>query len=1191
MNSKGIKRLGIFVELDTETDSYVEYLLDDISKVLDEIIVFSNQLNTISRFNSGKCINNVNVIQNNNTIFELVQCIVEFTEKNKFINYYDEIVFFNDSFFGPFISFEEIFEKMKEQRNDLWGFSKKNDFCLDNKHEWSTHIDNSFIVLKNTIFSCKWFNLYWREMKLNPAEMSYNEIMDTLLAGLSNEGFICSSFEDLFHCDTPILKHDMLMRNYEDILDISGGEDRKTILSQIEQKYKYDIDMIWNKLLKKYNIYDIKQNLQLNYVLPKDVSVENCIPTDKIAVIIHVFYEDVLTDIYNYARSIPSYIDLYITTSVESIIDSIGKIFVDLKCNKLEIRKVDGRGRDLSALCIGCKDIFESYDIVCFTHDKKTTKGFTAESIGKSFMHTIVDNTIGSTQYINNILNEFKKNPRLGVLSPPQPLHSIYFRTLGREWGICFDAAKEALKMLGCTNAMISINKQPFVLGSSFWFRTKALKNLTNCKLEYFPQEPMPIDGSFSHGLERAIPYIAQNNGFYSAWVMTDKYAETEVSNRTFMLNNIVGNVRKNKYEAVEDGLIDFINTVVHDEYVGKATLYIDFGDGFNQQAAIEKEFRCSSDGLFFIEFELSNYEAAIKSIRFDPTELQNIIVCINSMQSDNEPINIEFTNGYGCGNNMYFFEEDPWFILNGKFGNCVILSGIMLRCDSLHSRYFLDNYIIEKNTIVLIEKINGEVLAREEFGFDGDGNFKILFKTHSEQEFFKVKFTGRVSGILEVDIDRSGTCIVSCNGIKCGENEKYLFKGEVPEFVIRNNKEKADIALYGKISKFENKLGNIECIGIYISSNGTFSQDKCISKRVLLDKGGNFEVSEFISEDISDIRIDMTEQASRMLELQHVKYDDEILCFAETNCLCLLDNDYLYEGADPYFVYKTLKSEGKLTIKGKIIDIPVSMYDKFLLEIKQRLLTFDVICNKNNGDKVRIVNNAEIQRNGTFEVVIEIEQTEVVNNIDIFSDTFGLINNLGIFIDEEPEFYKIIGGQYLFKDRHIFRNGKMHYLLEDLNRCFSKIRIIGNIDITEKNLQNINKMRNVTMKLYFDEGNGFDEDNSYKVECLLNSTGEFSIKYTAKRLYNIKRIRFDPCEEYAFCKIDKFAVNNECFFFKKGNSKKIIPEGFLFLNENPMLTCKTGWKNIQEVIIEGKIVFLNKEDIYNTKQNSFWRK
>ena len=60
-----------------------------------------------------------------------------------------------------------------------------------------------------------------------------------------------------------------------------------------------------------------------------------------------------------------------------------------------------------------------------------------------------------------------------------------------------------------------------------FWAKTDALKKLFEhgWKYEDFPEEPLPIDGTISHAIERVLGYVAQDAGYKTGVIMTDKIA------------------------------------------------------------------------------------------------------------------------------------------------------------------------------------------------------------------------------------------------------------------------------------------------------------------------------------------------------------------------------------------------------------------------------------------------------------------------------------------------------------------------------------------------------------------------------------------------------------------------------------------------------------------------------------------
>ena len=49
-----------------------------------------------------------------------------------------------------------------------------------------------------------------------------------------------------------------------------------------------------------------------------------------------------------------------------------------------------------------------------------------------------------------------------------------------------------------------------------FWARSKALKPLFDLNLGWndYPEEPVPIDGSMLHAIERMLPLVTESSGY-----------------------------------------------------------------------------------------------------------------------------------------------------------------------------------------------------------------------------------------------------------------------------------------------------------------------------------------------------------------------------------------------------------------------------------------------------------------------------------------------------------------------------------------------------------------------------------------------------------------------------------------------------------------------------------------------------
>ena len=64
-----------------------------------------------------------------------------------------------------------------------------------------------------------------------------------------------------------------------------------------------------------------------------------------------------------------------------------------------------------------------------------------------------------------------------------------------------------------------------FPVGTMFWARTEALRPLTDLGLTDadYPAEPLPVDGTILHALERLLPIITEHSKFRYATTYTPR--------------------------------------------------------------------------------------------------------------------------------------------------------------------------------------------------------------------------------------------------------------------------------------------------------------------------------------------------------------------------------------------------------------------------------------------------------------------------------------------------------------------------------------------------------------------------------------------------------------------------------------------------------------------------------------------
>ena len=585
-----MKRVAIyfFYDKDGVVDRYVNYFLEDFKQNLDRLIVVCNgKLTPEGREEFSKYTNEIIVRENKGFDVWAYKEGIEYIGWDNLKNY-DELIMLNMTIMGPIYSFKEMFDEMDSRKElDFWGITKFHKFPVD---PWGLikygyipeHIQSHFIAVRNPMLTSYEFKQHWEKMRMINTyfeSVSYHESIFTKKfndKGFKSDAYIDSEdlkdFTDHPIIDypkkiieekrCPIFKRRSFFNPYDDFLTRSMGRSSLELFKYIEENTNYDVNLIWDNVLRVENMYDIKNTLHLNYNLPSNYSLLKDNDSKKIGLFFHIYFEDLIEECFNYASNVPEYVDIFITTDKESKKIKIENKFSELK-NKVDIKIIENRGRDVSAFLVPNREEILKYDIACFAHDKKT-KQLHPELKGEEFKYKCLENILGNKNFVNNIINLFIENPRLGLLSPPAPNHAEFYGNLGREWGENYDITVEFLKDL-----KIEINvdkgKAPIApYGTMFWFRPKAMKKLLEktWKYEDFPKEPNKIDGTLLHAIERAYPFVVQEAGFYSANVLNEDFTRVEMTNLGFMLSSLNKTLYSNKlfqHYGMQYFLLDFM--------------------------------------------------------------------------------------------------------------------------------------------------------------------------------------------------------------------------------------------------------------------------------------------------------------------------------------------------------------------------------------------------------------------------------------------------------------------------------------------------------------------------------------------------------------------------------------------------------------------------------------------------------
>jgi len=229
----------------------------------------------------------------------------------------------------------------------------------------------------------------------------------------------------------------------------------------------------------------------------------------KIAIQVHLFYEDLIPDIINKVNNIPVKYDLYITTTSQSISKKLKKfIKKHSNTNYYEILIIENKGRDILPFLTQMKNKYKKYKYISHIHSKKSQ---TAPQIGFIWRNYLYDNLFGNTNIISDILYDFENDRKLGFIFPETFFaiikHFFKLTNKTREW-MTFISTKY---FPGYERGEL-VN---FPAGNMFWAKIKAIYQVFDIDLkEYYPSEDDQINDTIMHGIERIWLYLVKLNRY-----------------------------------------------------------------------------------------------------------------------------------------------------------------------------------------------------------------------------------------------------------------------------------------------------------------------------------------------------------------------------------------------------------------------------------------------------------------------------------------------------------------------------------------------------------------------------------------------------------------------------------------------------------------------------------------------------
>jgi lipopolysaccharide biosynthesis protein len=231
----------------------------------------------------------------------------------------------------------------------------------------------------------------------------------------------------------------------------------------------------------------------------------------------HFHYTDHVDDFLRALAVNTHACELILTTNSSEKVEEIRTALK--KCQaEADIRVVPNRGRDIGPFLRVLEEAIGNCDLLGHVHGKRSLKTRNVDiDFGDRWRTFLWQHLIGDEMpMVDFIKHKFAGDSTLGLIFPEDP-HLI-------GWEENFEISQELAARMA-----LRVPLPPnvdFPVGTMFWTRPEALAPLLGLALTWddYPPEPLPIDGTMLHALERLLPLVAEDVGYHYATTYVSRF-------------------------------------------------------------------------------------------------------------------------------------------------------------------------------------------------------------------------------------------------------------------------------------------------------------------------------------------------------------------------------------------------------------------------------------------------------------------------------------------------------------------------------------------------------------------------------------------------------------------------------------------------------------------------------------------
>lgn len=270
------KRLCVFAHYDKDCviEDYVIYYIKKLKDISDEIIFVSDcniDISELTKLSDLTC--HIIAQKHGEYDFGSYKRGFIYAEENGLLADTDELIFANDSCFAPIYPFEEMFEKMQDNKCDFWGLTLG--YCRplgeNKKCEKIKHVQSYFTIFKHNVFTSDAFNKFIKSITsekdkysvVNNYEMKMTELLenagfkyDTFLKELPDKNYYAGFNKKIRENKIPLIKKGIFKGLPQSLIE--------TFTKNMERDLKSDYNFEYiNKYYLRHNTVKFSAILKL----------------------------------------------------------------------------------------------------------------------------------------------------------------------------------------------------------------------------------------------------------------------------------------------------------------------------------------------------------------------------------------------------------------------------------------------------------------------------------------------------------------------------------------------------------------------------------------------------------------------------------------------------------------------------------------------------------------------------------------------------------------------------------------------------------------------------------------------------------------------------------------------------------------------------------------------------------------